>query len=64
MFQDRTMNLGKRIEARLKELNWERKALYDAIPELTPQALSNLITRDSKRSEWDLKIAATDGRST
>lgn len=52
------MKLGKRIEHRLKELNWERKALYDAIPELTPQALSNLITRDSKRSEWDLKIAA------
>lgn len=51
------MNLGKRIEHRLKELGWERKALYDAIPELTPQALSNLIKRDSKRSEWDTQIA-------
>lgn len=57
MLQDHGMNLGKRIEYRLNQLGWGRKDLYDAIPELTPQALSNLITRDSKRSEWDTKIA-------
>lgn len=28
------------------------------VPDLTPQALSNLIRRDSKRSEWDEDIAA------
>lgn len=33
------------------------------IPSLTPQALSNLIVRDSKRSEWDEEIADALGVS-
>jgi hypothetical protein len=55
------MNLGKRIEQRLKDLNWDRKDLLEKVTELTPQALSNLIRRDSRRSEWDEAIAAALG---
>lgn len=51
------MNIGKRIEERLKSLNWERRDLLDRVDGLTAQALSNLIRRDSKRSEWDEAIA-------
>lgn len=52
------MAIGKRIEKRLSDLGWERKDLLDKVEGLTPQALSNLIRRDSKRSEWDEAIAA------
>lgn len=51
------MNIGKRIEARLKSLGWERKDLLDRVDGLSAQALSNLIRRGSKRSEWDEAIA-------
>lgn len=51
------MNIGKRIEQRLNELNWERKDLLAKVPDLSTAALSNLIRRDSKRSEWDERIA-------
>lgn len=51
------MAIGKRITERLGQLTWERKDLMAKIPALSPQALSNLITRDSKRSEWDVAIA-------
>lgn len=51
------MNLGKRIEKRLNELGWERGELLNRVPDLSPQNLSNLIRRDSKRSEFDRKIA-------
>jgi len=51
------MAIGTRIVERLKDLGWERGDLLSAVPSLTPQALSNLIRRDSKRSEWDLAIA-------
>ena len=57
------MNLGKRIDKRLNDLKWERKKLFDALPDLSPQALSNLIVRDSKRSEWDVQIADVLGVS-
>ncbi len=57
------MNIGKRIEKRLADLSWERKKLLDALPDLSPQALSNLIVRDSKRSEWDVQIANALGVS-
>lgn len=57
------MNIGRRIEQRLKDLGWERKDLLDRVPELSPQALSNLIRRDSKRSEWDELIAGALGMS-
>lgn len=55
------MNLGKRIERRLSELGWERKDLIRRVPELTPQSLSALITRDSRRSEHDVRIASALG---
>ena len=51
------MAIGKRIEQRLKDLGWKRQDLLREVPELTPQALSNLIRRDSVRSEWDERIA-------
>lgn len=51
------MAIGKRIEQRLKDLEWERADLLSALPDLSAQALSNLIRRDSKRSEWDQAIA-------
>jgi len=63
MLQDGKMNIGGRIVQRLNELGWERKNLFDAVPDLTPQALSNLIRRDSKRSEWDVAIAQALGVS-
>lgn len=55
------MNLGKRIELRLNELGWERKDLLDCVPELTPQRLSALIVRDSKRCELDYQISKSLG---
>ncbi len=62
------MAIGKRIEERLAELGWERSDLLKRVDELTkgkkiltPQALSNLILRDSKRSEWDDVIAEALG---
>lgn len=51
------MAIGKRIEIMLTKLGWERTDLMGRVPNLTPQALSNLIRRDSKRSEWDEAIA-------
>lgn len=51
------MAIGKRIEQRLAEKKWSRNDLMARVPNLTPQALSNLIKRDSVRSEWDLQIA-------
>lgn len=57
------MNIGSRIQHRLQELHWERRDLLERVPDLTPQALSNLIKRDSKRSEWDEAIAAALGVS-
>lgn len=55
------MNLGKRIEERLNELEWGRSKLYELVPELSPAALSALIKRDSKRCELDVKIAKALG---
>ena len=57
------MAIGKRIEETLTTLGWERADLMAKIPTLTPQALSNLIRRDSKRSEWDEEIAKALGVS-
>lgn len=57
------MNIGGRIVKRLNELNWERKDLLERVPDLTSQALFNLIKRDSVRSEWDERIAAALGVS-
>lgn len=57
------MAIGKRIVETLKKRGWERANLMEKLPELTPQALSNLIRRDSKRSEWDEAIADALGVS-
>jgi hypothetical protein len=57
------MNIGSRIVKRLDDLQWERRDLLDKVPGLSAQALSNLITRDSKRSEWDELIADALGVS-
>lgn len=57
------MALGKRIKHRLDELGWERKDLLARVPNLSPAALSSLIRRDSKRSEFDLAIADALGMS-
>lgn len=57
------MNIGTRIVARLSELGWKRRDLLDALPDLTPQALSALIKRGSKRSELDEYIAGGLGVS-
>lgn len=57
------MNIGGRIEKQLSALNWERKDLLARVPDLTAQALSNLIRRDSVRSEWDEVIADALGVS-
>lgn len=57
------MNIGGRINQKLKELGWERKKLLAEVPDLSTAALSNLIRRDSVRSEWDEKIATALGVS-
>lgn len=57
------MAIGKRIEERLSKLGMDRAQLMEKLPSLTPQALSNLIRRDSKRSEWDEAIADALGVS-
>lgn len=57
------MNIGGRILERLKFLGWERKDLLERVPNLTPQSLSNLIVRDSVRSEYDVAIAEALGVS-
>jgi len=57
------MAIGKRIVKRLVSLGWSRNDLMARVPDLTPQALSNLIKRDSARSEWDMEIAEALGVS-
>ena len=57
------MAIGQRIVSRLSELGWDRKNLFEKLPDLSQQALSNLIRRDSKRSEWDEEIAKALGVS-
>lgn len=57
------MAIGKRIEEMLGRLKWQRSDLMARVPTLTAQALSNLIRRDSARSEWDEQIADALGVS-
>jgi hypothetical protein len=63
MFYGVNMAIGSRILERLTALNWKRNDLLARVPDLTPQALSNLIRRDSVRSEWDEAIATALGVS-
>lgn len=57
------MGIGKRIKDTLEKRGLQRSDLMEKLPGLTPQALSNLIRRDSKRSEWDEDIAEALGVS-
>ena len=57
------MNIGGRIKQRLNQLRWKRKDLLDRVEGLSDQNLSNLIRRDSLRSEWDTRIASALGVS-
>lgn len=57
------MGIGKRIKDTLEKRGLQRADLMEKLPGLTPQALSNLIVRDSKRSEWDEAIADALGVS-
>lgn len=52
------MALGARIRKRREDLGIDQKSLCAMVPGLTQQALSNLETRDSKTSEFALRIAA------
>ena len=55
------MNIGGRIQQRLEQLKWQRKDLLERVEGLSDQNLSNLIRRDSTRSEWDTRIASALG---
>lgn len=63
MLHDTEMNIGARIKQRLEIIGKDRQWLLAKLPDLSPQALSNLIIRDSKRSEWDEAIADALGVS-
>ena len=55
--------IGGRIQQRLEALGWKQKDLLDRVPDLSAQSLSNLIRRDSVRSELDVVIAEALGVS-
>lgn len=55
------MNMGKRIEQCLDELGWKQVQLLDKVPDLSPSALSALIKRDSKWSDFAEEIAEALG---
>lgn len=60
---DIQMNIGGRIQQRLEALGWKQKDLLERVPDLSAQSLSNLIRRDSVRSELDVVIAEALGVS-
>lgn len=63
------MNMGKRIDQRLKELGWQQVDLLNAVVPLlkdgdrplTAGNLWNMIDRDSVRSQWSEVIAQALG---
>lgn len=57
------MALGARIREAREALNWDQSALCSRVPGLSQQALSNLETRDSKTSEFAIRIADALGVS-
>jgi len=63
MLHDSCMNIGGRIIQRLGAIEKDRQWLLGKVENLSDQALSNLIRRDSRRSEWDEAIAAALGVS-
>jgi SOS-response transcriptional repressor LexA len=61
LLYSRPMNMGGRINQCLQELGWEQVDLLSKIPDLEPATLSALITRDSKKSTYAMKIAEALG---
>lgn len=57
------MNMGKRIEQRLRELGWKQSDLLERIPDLEKGTLSALIARDSAKSMFSQQIADALGVS-
>jgi transcriptional regulator with XRE-family HTH domain len=57
------MALGARIKEARGDLGWDQAALCARVHGLTQQALSNLETRDSKTSEFAIRIADALGVS-
>lgn len=57
------MALGARIKEARDDLGWDQAALCARVPGLSQQALSNLETRDSKTSEFAVRIADALGVS-
>ena len=51
------MNLGKRIEQRLRELGWRQVDLLDRVPEMGAGTLNATIKRDAKKSDFAAAIA-------
>ncbi|QAZ38450.1 hypothetical protein C1M51_02885 [Methylibium sp. Pch-M] len=57
------MALGARIKEVREGLGWGQTDLCDRVPGLTQQSLSNLENRDSKTSEFGIRIADALGVS-
>lgn len=57
------MALGARIREAREALGWDQSALCSRVTGLSQQALSNLETRDSKTSEYAIRIADALGVS-
>lgn len=57
------MNMGARIKALLQERGWKQSQLLERVPEMDAKALSALIKRDSRFSEYALGIAQALGVS-
>lgn len=55
------MNIGSRIEKRLRELGWQQVDLLQRVPDLRAGTLSAIIQRDSIRSVYSEAIAEALG---
>lgn len=55
------MNIGSRIEKRLRELGWQQVDLLQRVPDLRAGTLSAIIQRDSVRSVYSEAIAEALG---
>jgi hypothetical protein len=55
------MNMGRRIQQMLDELNMSQSDLIDRVPDLSPQSLSAMIKRDTKTSEHAPEISTALG---
>lgn len=55
------MNMGKRIELRLRELGWQQVDLLRRVPDMGAGTLSATIKRDAKKSDFAGEIAKALG---